>query len=424
MCPFVRVFAATAILVLLVPRVQAQHLYWDLQGQKDATCLYGTITVLATHPGLYYSGACWAPATGYCGIQHHAKERRTIFSIWETSPQLHAKSTQADPDTICHGFSGEGEGEHTSRVWPWKVGETFEFFLQKENIADGKSTDARYYVYDRGSKRWRHISTIRSPIGGQKGVETLGDSIASFLENFLGKDKEVPKLALYRLWLGKSVDGMRPLTKAGGDGIWGQLDDTYFLAEGAEKRLDAVFRGLEGKYGKPLYARKGEKLPPITTKPIPAEVVMALKDLPRAEAVGQRSDDPRDNRKFLIRSVSARKGVVIGRDGKAYQLAVSKARVVWGLKQVGDDYLIIDTANGLALDGSANQLTLKSPTGSAGQLWSFERAGDGYHIRCKETKRVLDLAGGERDGTPIVTWELKKPPEDWNQLWMLTEVKK
>ncbi len=40
---------------------KAQHLWWNLEGQKDATCLYGEITVLATHPAIYYCGANWHP---------------------------------------------------------------------------------------------------------------------------------------------------------------------------------------------------------------------------------------------------------------------------------------------------------------------------------------------------------------------------
>ncbi len=272
---------AVAAFLILCPRAQAQHLWWNLEGHKDPTCLYGTITVLATHRDIYYCGANWhpgAPAGGYCGIQHNSdKERRTIFSVWDTSPQLHPRATQADPETQTSRFGGEGAGEHTHLVWPWKVGETVQFFLQKQNGANGTTTDARYSVYDRVAKRWRHVSTIRSPIGGQKSVETVGGGLNSFLENFSGKDKEAPKLALYRLWLGNSVEEMKPLTKAGGDGIWGQLDDAYFLAEGNDKKLDAVFRDLEKQHGKPVFGGAGKKLEPLTAKPVPAEVIEALK---------------------------------------------------------------------------------------------------------------------------------------------------
>ncbi len=75
------VLTGIAILALFCATAQAQHLWWDLEGQKDATCLYGQITVLATHPAIYYCGANWhpgEPAGGYCGsvLTHlpHAKK--------------------------------------------------------------------------------------------------------------------------------------------------------------------------------------------------------------------------------------------------------------------------------------------------------------------------------------------------------------
>jgi hypothetical protein len=103
--------------VLLCATASAQHLWWNLEGQRDATCLYGEITVLATHPAIYYCDANWhpgEPAGGYCGIQHNSeKERRTIFSIWDTAPKLHPNTTEADPQTIFNRFGGEGEGAHS-----------------------------------------------------------------------------------------------------------------------------------------------------------------------------------------------------------------------------------------------------------------------------------------------------------------------
>src|SRR5215469_10820171 len=45
------VFAAA--LFFCIP-LQAQHLWWNLEKHKDATCLYGQITVLAINPGIYY----------------------------------------------------------------------------------------------------------------------------------------------------------------------------------------------------------------------------------------------------------------------------------------------------------------------------------------------------------------------------------
>jgi hypothetical protein len=283
-------------LLLTAARAGAQHLWWDTKKLDDATCLYGEITVLATNPGIYYCGANWhpgEPAGGYCGVQHNGpKERRTIFSVWDTAPKLHPKVTQADPQTVFNRFGGEGEGAHTHMLWDWQAGETFRFFVHKQPGTAAGTTDARYYLYDRGSKKWRHSATITSPDGDKKSeasVSTIGGGgLASFLENFTGKDREVPKLALYRLWLGTGVESMKCLTQARGDGTWGQLSDAYFLAEGGKKELGGLFDKLEKEHGKPVYGGEGKKLDPLSDKPLPAELVKELKTLPQAPTVKDR----------------------------------------------------------------------------------------------------------------------------------------
>jgi len=279
-----------ALLVFLAcVSAQSQHLWWKLEGEKEATCLYGEITVLATQPGIYYCGANWhpgEPAGGYCGIQHNtARERRTIFSIWDTTRTLHPKVTEADPKTIFNRFGGEGEGAHTHMIWNWRLEQKFQFFVQKQPGTAPDTTDTRYYVFDHTNKKWLHSATITSPNGGNKSVSTIGGGLNSFLENFEGKDRDTPKLALYRLWVGKNISSMKFLTHSGGDGIWGQLHDSYFLAEGGQEELNAVFAKLERNYGKPVFGRKGDKLEPIPDMPVPPKVAEALPHLPHAGTV-------------------------------------------------------------------------------------------------------------------------------------------
>ena len=172
-----RLATTVVFAIMLSTNAQAQHLWWNLEGQKEATCLYGEITVLATNPHIYYCGANWhpgEPAGGYCGIQHNGeKERRTIFSIWDTSPDLHPRVTAADPKTIFNRFGGEGTGAHTHMLWPWNVGDTFQFFVQKQHGKDD-TTDARYYIFDPKQKKWLHSATISSPNGGKASVATVG----------------------------------------------------------------------------------------------------------------------------------------------------------------------------------------------------------------------------------------------------------
>ncbi len=283
-----KIFCALGTLLLLCGNAQAQHLWWNLEKQEGATCVYGEITVLASYPAVYYCGANWHPgeaAGGYCGIQHNGlKERCTIFSIWDTSPALHPRTTAADPLTVHNRFGGEGEGSHTHMPWDWKEGETFRFFVQKQPARNPDEIDARYYIYDPKQKKWLHAATITSPKGGQKSVGTIGGGLNSFLENYLGKDRDVPKIALYRLWLGPAADKMKCLTRAEGDGVWGQLHDAYFLAEGAPKKLDAAFSKLAKEYGKPVFGGKqeGRKLEPLSDKPLPQTLIDALQHLPQA----------------------------------------------------------------------------------------------------------------------------------------------
>src|SRR5262249_11528064 len=98
-------------------------------------------------------------------------------------------------------------------------------------------------------------------------------------------DKDVPKIALYRLWLGTDIEKLKCLTRASGDGTWGQLDGAYFLAEGDAKNLEAAFGKLKDKYGEPVFGRKGKKLSPIREKPMSEELRNKLKDLPMADKV-------------------------------------------------------------------------------------------------------------------------------------------
>ena len=239
--------AVTGVL-MFCGNARAQHLWWNLEKQDRAVCLYGEITVLATHPAIYYCGANWHPgeaAGGYCGIQDNSvDERRTIFSIWDTSPTLHPTTTFADPKTIFNRFGGEGEGAHTHMLWDWKTGDTFQFFVRKAAGTAPGTTDAGYYLYDRQAKRWRHRATITCPNGGKKtaaSVTTIGGGgLASFLENYLGKDRDLAKLALLPPLAGqrRGQDAMPHAHQ--GDGAWGVLHDAYFLAEGGDRQLAAL----------------------------------------------------------------------------------------------------------------------------------------------------------------------------------------
>lgn len=286
---------AAFVLLALASPLAAQHLWWDTGAKElsEATVLYGEITVLATHPTTYYCGANWhpgEPAGGYCGIQHNRKtEKRTIFSIWDTAPTLHPKVTEAEEKTVHNRFGGEGEGGHTHQLYEWDLGETFRFVVRKQPGSEPNTTDARYYFFDRVSAKWHHAATIQSPNGDQKSARSVsllgGAGIVSFLENFSGRDKDAPKLALYRLWLGNDVKTLTPLTRADGDGKWGRIGDAYYLAEGDDAALAKIIADSEAKWGKATIATKDVKPEPLPETPLPDETRQALEALPQAPAV-------------------------------------------------------------------------------------------------------------------------------------------
>ena len=171
-------------------------------------------------------------------------------------------------------------------LWDWKVDETFQFFVEKRHGTVIDTTDTRYFFYDRMGKKWRHSATITNPNGGTTSVATIGGGLNSFLENFGGRERALPKLALYRLWLGSSPDTMKCLTKATGDGKWGKLHDAYFLAEGSDANLTDVFAKSKKRYGEPMMGVKGKKLEPITELPLDERLIAALK--PRLHDVARR----------------------------------------------------------------------------------------------------------------------------------------
>jgi hypothetical protein len=272
----------------------SSHLWWNGKGHEAATCAYGEITILATHPPIYYCGLNWHPgeaAGGYCGLQHNgATEKRTIFSIWDTAPQLHPAVTFADPQTVHNRFGGEGEGGHTHMLWNWQVGETFRYFVQKVPGAKAGTTDARYFIYDAAAQRWRHSATITSPNGeaaSAKSVATLGGGgLCSFLENFGGnQEAEVPKLALYRLWLGTEPSKLQCLTEVAGNRQWGKFGDCYYLAEGTDARLDEVFARWKEHYGVPVRGESNQKLDPISNRPPEPAVLRGLEAALQSPAV-------------------------------------------------------------------------------------------------------------------------------------------
>jgi len=287
-------WVALAAGLMLTTTAGAQHLWWvkEIDGRKveKITFMYGEIEVLATGPTIYYCGVNWQlgrPGGSYCGIQDHPAGHRTIFSAWDTLPTLHPHVAKADKRTVYNRFGGEGTGSHTHMLYPWKVGQVFRYALYKRQDKTGKNTLTSYYFFDRtqhtGKKagKWVLEATISSPTNDQDSVRYFGGGMNSFLENWSGKNREQPKVCLYRLWGGTSPKDLKAFRQAVGDadGRWGILNGSHYLAVGDPSKLAAVLKTLEKGDGNVIGAKKGEKLPPIPDRAVSKETVEALEAL-------------------------------------------------------------------------------------------------------------------------------------------------
>jgi hypothetical protein len=264
----------------------AQHLIWQAEdgGKKPvpATCLYGEIEVIATGPTIYYCGCNWwpgNPAGGYCGIQDVGDGKKlTIFSIWDTSPTLHPDTVQADSRTQHGRFGGEGEGQHTHLDYDWPLNKLFRYYVTKEQDATKANTLTRMYFYDEGLRKWVLEATISNPNNGSQSVPTFGGMLNSFLENWSGQNKEVPKLAIYRLWIGDSPATLTNLCQVQGDAKWGILGDDFYLAEGANDALAPIFKAT----GKQQIVGKDRSPLTVKSRKLSRRTIKELEGLPKS----------------------------------------------------------------------------------------------------------------------------------------------
>jgi Domain of unknown function (DUF3472) len=258
-----------------------EALDWHIGKENNATCLYGQITILTTIQGIYFCGAQFNQ--GYSGIQDLNHNLHTaLFSIWDTARDLRATITQVASIARPGRFGGEGTGSHVNFDNSWKIGQIYQFFLQKNPGKQPNTTDTSFCVFDIPMDQWLHIATVTTPNGPKRAGTTFG-GVLSWIENIGGNaPAATPKIALYDLWLGPNVNQMQRLTRSGGasgSGCWGQLNGEYFLAEGSAQNLQTEFDQLKSRYGEPLIGKDGKQLPPLPDKPLPAKLIEELENV-------------------------------------------------------------------------------------------------------------------------------------------------
>jgi hypothetical protein len=260
------------------------------------TFLYSEIEVLASGPDTYFCGINWQPgqpAGGYCGIQEPAEAPRlTIFSVWDTSAELHPSVLQSDGRTAHNRFDGEGNGIHTHLDYPGANGRVFKFAVTKQPDKTGANTLVTYYFFDDGLKKWVSKATISCPTNNDNPVRYFGGGMNSFLENWSGVSKETQKLCHYRLWAGSAPDKLFFVRKAVGDGPWGILNDSFYLAQGSDAGKVAALIAQVPKFKDSTtgFVEGANAALTIPDRILPAGTVSALKALPEAQADIGRQD--------------------------------------------------------------------------------------------------------------------------------------
>lgn len=261
----------------------AQHLsdlVWrPKDDQGSYRILYGEIDVLATAPSTYFCGINWwpsCPAGGYTGIQDLGTKHAMIFSIWDTSADLHTVATEAgDPRTELSRFGGEGEGGKSMLNYNWRLGKTYRYVIYKRQDAAKKNTLASAYFYDDGLDRWVYEATIVAPNNGDKCILGFGGYMNAFLENFGHTDANVPRLALYRMWMGTTPDNLTRVTAANGHGMYGTLNDSFFLAAGEKSVVEGLVNGSQSGAVEPVFGQ-GEWMN-VSDRKLPADLIKSLK---------------------------------------------------------------------------------------------------------------------------------------------------
>jgi hypothetical protein len=264
----------------------SQYLFYHPpHGHKPYTAIYGEITVLADNPGVYYCGCDWWPsakAGGYTGIQDLRKDgKRVLLSVWDTSPELHAGLVTADPRVTPKRFEGEGHGFHTRMQYNWQIGQTYRYYVTKRPDKTGANTEVTLYFFDETVQRWVGEGRILSP-GGHRAVDNFDTNLNSFLENLRDKNdkqREVPKVAVYRLWAGTGPNDLQMITTVSGKAQWGTVGDGFFLAEGADEAVRRVLSENASTDGTYKFGAQKENMQ-IPSRTLPTKTLEALRTLP------------------------------------------------------------------------------------------------------------------------------------------------
>lgn len=186
------------------------HLNYVVDREAKIDAFYTEVQGVEEPIGTFYMACGWH--RGYFGMQVNSeKERRIIFSVWDSGNEDKDRDKVADENRVrlvgkgegvfSGDFGNEGTGGHSHLKYPWKTG-SMQRFLVTAQATDSTHTTFSGYWFHPEKMDWMLISAWNAPKenGYLRGLH-------SFSENFLGENGHLPRKALYGNSWYRSHDG-------------------------------------------------------------------------------------------------------------------------------------------------------------------------------------------------------------------------
>jgi FKBP-type peptidyl-prolyl cis-trans isomerase len=220
------------------------HLRYPISDTTKVIAFYNELTIPAGADQVHSYYMANGFARGYFGIQVNSeKERRIIFSVWDAGNEAVDRGKVADSNrvqllakgdgVVANDFGNEGTGGHSHWVYPWKVGQTYQFLVTALPDSASSSTIYTGYCYLPEQQQWKLIAAFKAPKDG-KWLRNL----YSFNENFVGVNGQLQRKALFgNQWIQRE------------NGSWQELTNASFSYDATGKAGDRIDYGAAVKEG-------------------------------------------------------------------------------------------------------------------------------------------------------------------------------
>ncbi|GMV98084.1 MAG: hypothetical protein AMXMBFR83_24370 [Phycisphaerae bacterium] len=253
------------------------HLFYPLPKEEKVEAFYCEVTGLADPPATYYMACGWH--RGYFGMQViNDRERRIIFSVWDSGGEARDRAKVAAEDRVtllakgpgvyAGDFGNEGTGGHSHLKYMWKTNQKQRFLVTAEPT-DATHTVYTGYYFHPEKKEWFLISSWKAP---REGGYLRG--LYSFSENFNGSTGHMVRKALYgNQWIRTAAGRWLELTTAtfshDDTGKSDRLDRCMGLEQGAFFLAHGGFVPGFTRYGE-RFVRPSAGRPPVEVhRPLP-----------------------------------------------------------------------------------------------------------------------------------------------------------